>query len=589
MGPLVCLFPVFSRGVVTMNNRVGLMICAVIMSVVVGGELSHTENEIVQEQDFTEAAFNPSQKSQDEDDDELVQLTPKVVDSNIVDTAESEDDDLHIPDIPQDELDTSSFVDTQKEELAGKNQIKLLEAQMSKKKTALENSKMIVGKYHDHIDHERMKIETLVTKLKANTNTMLAMGKNKAGDLSAAYQCLSAPTFPKFHAKKIKKVKKLTWHYKKLCASELAKKNAINEKSSKSSEGRQKSAAKQQKKHYAVIEEHQKATHKASKEVESKAGTEVSTKASSEKKVKAAKEKLDKASEKLGKQKSLSDEKKNKASTRKAEIKVKDCEKKKIKENAKKLADEHTIKGLKEKLSKKVKYGKEKEGKIYSKWHKHMSVEKGEKKSEVSLKGNTEKKKKADSSLEGKRKLSKELARKSGKAKKATEKNTKEGAKKVKAEGTQKEKYAKGTVQEDAHKKETISKEISKKKTAYTKWKENFSKEAEETTAKKGQEYKQKCSEKKLKFSKEKQYKTSTEVKDKAAKQKASMKPELETKAHDRRRMQARRAMRPRPKSARRTLQKLRRSWSKPRLATKRTRKSARRLWTNPRSGSRLR
>merc|ERR1711990_491536 len=472
MGPLVCLFPVFSRGVVTMNNRVGLMICAVIMSVAVGGELSQTENEIVQEQDFTEAAFNPSQKSQDEDDDELLQLTPKVVDSNIVDTAESEDDDLHIPDIPQDELDTSSFVDTQKEELAGKNQIKLLEAQMSKKKTALENSKMIVGKYHDHIDHERMKIETLVTKLKANTNTMLAMGKNKAGDLSAAYQCLSAPTFPKFHAKKIKKVKKLTWHYKKLCASELAKKNAINEKSSKSSEGRQKSAAKQQKKHYAVIEEHQKATNKAKK------------------KVKAAKEKLDKASEKLGKQKSLSDEKKNKASTRKAEIKVKDCEKKKIKENAKKLADEHTIKGLKEKLSKKVKYGKEKEGKIYSKWHKHMSVEKGEKKSEVSLKGNKEKKKKADSSLEGKRKLSKELARKSGKAKKATEKNTKEGAKKVKAEGTQKEKYAKGTVQEDAHKKGTISKEISKKKTAYTKWKENFSKEAEETTAKKGQEYK---------------------------------------------------------------------------------------------------
>jgi len=168
-----------------------------------------------------------------------------------------------------------------------------------------------------------------------------------------------------------------------------------------------------------------------------------------------------------GKQKSLSDEKKNKASTRKAEIKVKDCEKKKIKENAKKLADEHTIKGLKEKLSKKVKYGKEKEGKIYSKWHKHMSVEKGEKKSEVSLKGNKEKKKKADSSLEGKRKLSKELARKSGKAKKATEKNTKEGAKKVKAEGTQKEKYAKGTVQEDAHKKEKLTK-VSMAKVAYS-------------------------------------------------------------------------------------------------------------------------
>merc|ERR1711959_776086 len=101
-------------------------------------------------------------------------------------------------------------------------------------------------------------------------NTMIAMSRNNAGDLSVAYQCLSPPTFPKFHQKKVKRVKQLTWHYKKLCSSELAKKNAINEKNSKSNEGRQKIAAKQQKAPYSVIEKHQKATSKAKKEVETK-------------------------------------------------------------------------------------------------------------------------------------------------------------------------------------------------------------------------------------------------------------------------------------------------------------------------------
>merc|ERR1712054_485532 len=77
--------------------------------------------------------------------------------------------------------------------------------------------------------------------------------------------------------------------------------------------------------------------------------------------------------------------------TSKHEQKEKKCAEGKIKESAAKRTDEAEIKNLKEKLTKKCNFGKEKKEKIYEKWNKHLTVEKNAKNSELQSKGIKEK------------------------------------------------------------------------------------------------------------------------------------------------------------------------------------------------------
>merc|ERR1711988_1571502 len=208
-------------------------------------------------------------------------------------------------------------VDTQKAEKSAKEQIKRIQAKMSKDKTALENSQATVQRYRSHVDAGRNEIEKLVSKLKENTLSLTELGKGKAGDLEAAFQCLAPPEMPpSMKLGSVVKVKQLKWHYKKLCKSELTDKKIAKQKAMKS--------------YYLAIEKHQKAAEHAKDELESKSQTEVITKAKSEKKVKGAREVLDKANEKLVKEQSLKQEKEHKESSKKAENKGKECETKKV-------------------------------------------------------------------------------------------------------------------------------------------------------------------------------------------------------------------------------------------------------------------
>jgi hypothetical protein len=485
-----------------MNVRVPVVVGVIALMCLMGGAISQ-ENDIVQE--TVEAAVPASE---------------------LLDTESQAD--LEIPEV---ELDSVAVVDTDKAEKSAKVQIKRIQAKMSKDKTALENSKATVSRYQSTVDAGRKQIESLVDKLKENTLSLTELGKGKAGDLEAAFECLAPPEMPpSMKLGKVVKVKQLKWHYKKLCAGELRDKAAAKEKSSKTVEGRQKIAAGQMKSHYAVIEKHQKAAEKAKDELNSKSQTEVISKAKSEKKVKGAREVLDKANEKLVKEQSLKQEKEHKESSKKAENKGKECETKKVKESATKLAQENQIKGLKKKLSEKCKLGKEKEEKIYTKWHEHLAMEKKEKAAEIKLKKAKEGTTKEKESKEGKKKKKAEAASKSTKLEKSTKKAEEENSTKLKAEKSQKELYEKGTVKEDAHKKESIAKELKNKQTDFAKWKESFTKASDEKKSKAGDEFEQKCAEKKKKFGHEKISKSGSEVKEKHKHQEANTKPELRTK-----------------------------------------------------------
>jgi len=502
-----------------MNNRVWFALGSIAMMLIICGVIqSGIEETPADEQVFESESTDILGNNFEESDTMLGSMSA----AKIGETYE----DLEIPEL---EL-VSSFSHVRAEEVAGKAEMRRMMLQMSKKKHLLDASKKIVTGYRTRIDSERKKIESLVDKLKENTNDMIELGNKTVGDLGEAYECLTPPSFPEVPGLKMAKVQAMKWKYKKLCAPELAQKQGVHERSSKSVEGRQKAAEKQQKSHYRTIELHHKATSKAKKELNQKAAAEVTNKGISEKKVKAAKEALDKAKEKLGKQKSLSAEKDKKDATKRNEVKGKECEQKKVKESAAKMADENTIKKLKERLAKKTKDGKENASKIVGKWHKHLSLEKGEKCAENTVKAHkkVQKQKKAGNALA--KKVAKEKSVKMEKSKKSTEKESKEQDAKLSEEKKQKEQFAKGSVREDSHKKETTSKEVDKKHAAFTHWKEKFSKSTDEETNKKSSEYKLKCTEKKSKQHEEIALKKKQELKAKQVQQEKKMKPELKHK-----------------------------------------------------------
>merc|ERR1712072_1111135 len=245
---------------------------------------------------------------------------------------------------------------------------------------------------------ERSKIDALVGQLKDNANMMLAIGKKQT--TRATEECLTPPSLPHIDMQKHNKLKKFDFHYKKLCASEITKKNKAMAAKKVSKEHANKAVENLQKKHFKTIEKTNKKEVSAKADLEKKRTKELSAKTESESKVKKSKENLEKAKELYSKQKTLHVEKEDKEHTSKHEQKEKKCAEGKIKESAVKRSDEAEIKGLKEKLTKKCNLGKEKKHKIYEKWNKHLKIEKSAKSSELQSKGLKEKSDKVATSKE---------------------------------------------------------------------------------------------------------------------------------------------------------------------------------------------
>merc|ERR1719331_2085252 len=245
---------------------------------------------------------------------------------------------------------------------ATRSQLKELQSALAKRNSKLQAARKESKRLKLIATAERSKIDALVGQLKDNANMMLDIGKKKSS--KSTEECLTPPSLPHIEMQKHNKLKKFDFHYKKLCASEIVKKNKAKAEKKASKENSSKAIEGLQKQHFKTIEKTNKQEVTAKAALEKKRAKELKSKGESESKVKKSKENLEKAKELYSKQKTLHVEKEDKEHTSKHEQKEKKCAEGKIKEVAVKRTDEAKIKGLKEKLTKKCNLGKEKKHKI---------------------------------------------------------------------------------------------------------------------------------------------------------------------------------------------------------------------------------
>merc|ERR1712054_119657 len=246
-------------------------------------------------------------------------------------------------------------------EIKTKHQLTKLKAAMASRNEKLKAAKAETLRLKRVAEDERTKIDALVGQLKENANLMLAIGNSTTE--GTAEECLTPPNLPKITMVKHEKLQSFNFHYKKLCSGEIKSKSDKKEAAEKAKEKSAKAVEGLQKLHLKAIEQTNKKEVKAKESLEKKRTVELKSKGESEGKVKGSKEKLEKAKELYSKQKTLHVEKEQKEHTSKHEQKEKKCAESRIKESAAKRTDEAEIKGLKEKLTKKCNFGKEKKEK----------------------------------------------------------------------------------------------------------------------------------------------------------------------------------------------------------------------------------
>merc|ERR1711985_33723 len=174
-------------------------------------------------------------------------------------------------------------------------QLKELQSALAKRNSKLQAARKESKRLKLIATAERSKINALVGQLKDNANMMLDIGKKKSS--KSTEECLTPPSLPHIEMQKHNKLKKFDFHYKKLCASEIVKKNEAKAEKKASKENSSKAIEGLQKQHFKTIEKTNKQEVTAKAALEKKRAKELKSKGESESKVKKSKENLEKAKE----------------------------------------------------------------------------------------------------------------------------------------------------------------------------------------------------------------------------------------------------------------------------------------------------